>query len=110
MELGILFPNIEEGQLISGKTAPHDVAAALLDIAPVVALKLGERGCIVRTRSGDPFDQPAAPADTVLDVTGAGDAFAAAFLVEYLRSRDLHASARAATALAAQVVSRVGAR
>jgi ribokinase len=110
MELDVLFPNMEEGQLLAGKVAPHDVAESLLDLAPVVALKLGDRGCIVRTRSGESLEQPAAPVDTVRDVTGAGDAFAAAFLEEYLRSRDLRAAARAATVLAAQVVGRVGAR
>ena len=110
MELDMLFPNIEEGQLLAGKVTAHDVADSLLDLAPIVVLKLGDRGCIVRTRSGDSFEQPAATAETVRDVTGAGDAFAAAFLVEYLATRDLHAAARAATTLAAQVVSRVGAR
>jgi sugar/nucleoside kinase (ribokinase family) len=106
----LMTPNLEEGQLLSGKTDASDVAGGLLDLAPVVALKLGERGCVVRTRSGDSFEMPAAPVDAVLDATGAGDAFAAAFLVEYLRSRDLHAAARAATTLAAQVVGRIGAR
>jgi ribokinase len=110
MELDMLFPNMEEGQLLAGKVTAHDVAESLLDLAPIVALKLGDRGCIVRTRSGDSFEQPAAPVDTVRDVTGAGDAFAAAFLVEYLTSRDLRAAARAAATLAAQVVSRMGAR
>jgi sugar/nucleoside kinase (ribokinase family) len=110
MEPDILIPNLEEGQLLSGKVAAPDVAGSLLDLAPVVALKLGERGCMVRTRSGESFEEPAAPVETVRDVTGAGDAFAAAFLVEYLRRRDLRAAARAATALAAQVVGRIGAR
>ncbi len=110
MELDMLFPNMEEGQLLAGKVTAHDVAESLLDLAPIVALKLGDRGCIVRTRSGDSFEEPAAPADSVRDVTGAGDAFAAAFLVEYLASRDLRAAARAAATLAAQVVSRMGAR
>ena len=47
--------------------------------APVVAVKRGARGCVVR-RNGVAEDLPARPAD-VVDTTGAGDAFAAGFLV-----------------------------
>jgi sugar/nucleoside kinase (ribokinase family) len=48
--------------------------------------------------------------DRVVDVTGAGDAFAAGFVAEYARTGDALAAARAGNALAAQVVGRVGAR
>jgi ribokinase len=47
--------------------------------AETVALKRGERGCLV-TGGGQERELPAAPAEAV-DTTGAGDAFAAGFLL-----------------------------
>jgi sugar/nucleoside kinase (ribokinase family) len=47
--------------------------------AETVAVKRGERGCVLR-RGGEERELPAEPAELV-DATGAGDAFAAGFLV-----------------------------
>jgi sugar/nucleoside kinase (ribokinase family) len=52
---------------------------------------------------------PAAPVAEVVDTTGAGDAFAAGFLGEYVRSADPAASLRCGAGAAAQAVTRVGA-
>ncbi len=52
---------------------------------------------------------PAQPAQ-VLDTTGAGDAFSAAFLASWLASNPPMMAPRQALALAAQVVGHVGAR
>ena len=69
MELGpdIVFANEEEAAL-----------AGPLDVDTFV-VKRGARGCIVRSRSEE-REYPAEPAD-VVDSTGAGDAFAAGFLL-----------------------------
>jgi ribokinase len=55
--------------------------AALVGLveAETVALKRGERGCRV-TSGGEERELPAVPAEAV-DTTGAGDAFAAGFLL-----------------------------
>ena len=63
----IVFANEEEAALVGG-----------LDVDTLV-VKRGARGCSVRHRS-DERDFPAEPADAV-DSTGAGDAFAAGFLL-----------------------------
>lgn len=105
----IIFPNLEEGILLSGEQAPDAIASSLLDIALIVVLKLGERGCLVATEDARHL-LPAAPIERAVDATGAGDAFAAAFVVQYLAHHDLIAAAQAANELAAQVVSRPGAR
>jgi sugar/nucleoside kinase (ribokinase family) len=105
----IIFPNLEEGTLLTGCDTPHDIASQLLSLSPAVVLTLGSRGCLVATREGISAVD-AEPVEVVRDATGAGDAFAAGFVVEYLRSRDLLSAARAANRLAGTVVSRVGAR
>lgn len=52
---------------------------------------------------------PAAPIEKVVDTTGAGDTFAAAFLSEYVVSRDVARSLALGAAEAAVTVQRVGA-
>jgi sugar/nucleoside kinase (ribokinase family) len=108
-QFDIIFPNLEEGALLTGRDAPQDMATQLLDISPMVVLTLGNSGCLVATREGT-LAVDAEPVEVVRDATGAGDAFAAGFVVEYLRSRDLLSAARAANRLAGSVVGRVGAR
>lgn len=68
---------------------PSDAQAALLRElgAPIVTLKRGAKGAIViDSRSGDYYDYSPAPAN-VIDVVGAGDAFAGAFLGAYVDGR-----------------------
>ncbi|HYO48811.1 MAG TPA: carbohydrate kinase family protein [Chloroflexia bacterium] len=109
LHFDIIFPNLEEGRLLSGKEQTEEIAASLLDISPMVVLTLGERGCIVATPTGT-LEVDAALVDKVVDVTGAGDAFAAGFVVEYLKSRDPRQAATAANMTAGEVVRCVGAR
>jgi sugar/nucleoside kinase (ribokinase family) len=52
---------------------------------------------------------PAAPVDEVVDTTGAGDTFAAAFLCEYATSGDVAASLGRGAAEAAKTISHLGA-
>ena len=52
---------------------------------------------------------PAAPVERVVDTTGAGDTFAAAFLSEYVRSKDVPRSLARGAEEAARTVQRIGA-
>lgn len=109
LHFDLFLPNLEEGALLSGQVEPQAILDSLLEIAPLVALKLGEGGCIVGSRDGS-FQTSTAHVGRVVDATGAGDAFAAGFVVEYLARNSLHSASVAANALAAEVVSRAGAR
>lgn len=110
-----IFPNLEEGRLLTKMSDPADVASTLLELSPLVVLTLGESGCMVACSSGTDLPAqlslvPAHAAARVLDTTGAGDAFAAGFVIEYLRTRDPLKAAAAANRTAASVVARFGAR
>jgi sugar/nucleoside kinase (ribokinase family) len=110
LRFDIIFPNLEEGSLLSGEQEPDVIVTSLLELSPLVVLKLGESGCLVGSAAQDRILSPGVQCDAVIDVTGAGDAFAAAFVVEYLAHRDTRTAAAAANRFAAQVVSRAGAR
>jgi len=104
----LLFPNLEEARLLSGLDAPEAVAAALAERFPVVAVTLDTAGAVVATADG--VHRVAAEPVTVVDPTGAGDAFAAGFLASWLLSGDAVASASAGARAGALAVGRTGAR
>jgi sugar/nucleoside kinase (ribokinase family) len=108
-----LFCSAEEGARLTGKDDPYDVADAILDRqAGAVVVKLGSRGCIVKTSSRSKFpDQcfawPALSVD-VMDTCGAGDCFVAGFLVGLLSGRDVTDCATLANAAGALSVTKLG--
>jgi len=104
----ILFANLEEGRELTGEPEPEGILRTLAETYEIVALKLGAQGGMA-TAHGEKATCPA-PEVEVLDTTGAGDAFAAAFVVKWLATRNLSASLAAAVALASEVVQKPGAR
>jgi fructoselysine 6-kinase len=69
---------------------------------------LGTEGSVA-LGAGDRILCPAVPVEKVVDTTGAGDTFAAAFLSEYLVSRDVARSLARGAEEAAKTIQRVGA-
>ena len=88
--------------------APGAPPAALLSHAAMAVVKRGGQGATAFHASGSV--SAAAEAIVVADTTGAGDAFDAAFLVEYLAHRDLPRALAAANRLGGHVASRLGAQ
>jgi sugar/nucleoside kinase (ribokinase family) len=68
-----------------------------------------EKGCIVVTRE-ESIAVPAAPIDRLIDATGAGDLFAAGFLVGLSRNADYRTAAHLGALAAAEVIQHLGAR
>lgn len=74
-----LLPNEEEACWLAETENAHAAADTLYDLTGrTVVVKLGPRGALLRN-GDDTLELPALPV-AALDVTGAGDAFAAAFL------------------------------
>jgi sugar/nucleoside kinase (ribokinase family) len=92
------------------ETADFDTAVnALRNDARAAVVTRSERGCLVVTRDEtDPV--PACPVARVVDATGAGDLFAAGFLVGMARGADYRTSARLGALVAAEVIQHLGAR
>jgi len=105
----LCFPNLDEGRLLSGETDPEAAARSLRAWYGGVALKLGARGALW-ARGGEPTLSQAALPITVVDSTGAGDAFCAGFLASWLRGRGAEDALAAGIRLGAMAAARVGAR
>jgi sugar/nucleoside kinase (ribokinase family) len=104
----LLFPSLDEGRELTGLDDPEAIAQQLAKKFPVVALTLGSAGIIVAGGS-ESVRIEVVPAATI-DPTGAGDAFCAGFLSEWIASRDREAAARAGALLAARAVGVIGGR
>ena len=104
----VLFPSLEEGKLLTGKQTPELIAFALGESFGTVVLTLGTAGVAV-AHDGLATLVGAVEA-SVVDPTGAGDAFCAGYLDEWVRSGDLAAAARAGAAVASRAVGVVGGR
>jgi len=105
----IVTPNRQEALQITGNKNIDSAVEELLRLGPkVVAVKDGERGCIIATKT----EVRRIPAFKVqlVDDTGAGDAFASGLLVGILGGLSLPNSAVLANAAAALKATRVGTR
>ncbi len=103
----LLFVNEEEAHMLTGTEDPMAAAKALRKAgASVVVVKLGAKGCAVYSGSEE-FQVPAFEVE-VVDTTGAGDCFAGGFLAALQRGLSLQDAARAANAVGALSVRRVG--
>jgi sugar/nucleoside kinase (ribokinase family) len=68
-----------------------------------------EYGSVVIT-SSEVIAVPAFPVDRVVDTTGAGDLFAAGFLVGLSKNKSLETCARLGALAAAEIIQHIGAR
>jgi ribokinase len=110
LPVDIIFPNRDEGMALTNQREPEAIASELARRFPgaIIVLKLDRDGCFVLSgslaRHFPTSDMP------VVDTTGAGDAFNAAFLARYRRDGDLERAAQFANAVAGWVVTQYGAR
>jgi ribokinase len=108
LEVDILFPNFEEGKILSGETDPEAIVSKLAELygGALIALKLDAQGALL-LEGGKLI--PIAPAtQQLIDATGAGDSFAGAFLAHYLTTRDAHQAGQFACQISAWVIERLG--
>jgi adenosine kinase len=105
----ILFANEHELHSLY-QTADFDTGLrALQQDARLAVVTRSAKGCVVV--SGEGLEAVnAVPVEQVVDVTGAGDLFAAGFLVGLAREQDLRDAARLGALAAAEVIQHVGAR
>lgn len=107
-DVDVLIVNASEAEVLGGADDPAVAAASLRTRGPgMVVVTLGGEGSIVHDGV---VTYVAAHHVEVLDTTGAGDCFAAAFTVALASGEGAAAAARYATAAAAIAVTRHGAQ
>ena len=105
----IVFANEHELHSLY-QTADFDTAVKMLrSDAKLAVVTRSEKGCVVVARDGVEAVQ-AMPIERVVDVTGAGDLFAAGFLVGHSHGKDHRTAARLGALAAAEVIQHIGAR
>ena len=105
----IVFANERELHSLY-ETADFDTAVkALRGEAKLAVVTRSEKGCVVVSREANEAVR-AAPIDKFVDATGAGDLFAAGFMVGLARGKDYRTAAQLGALAAAEVIQHLGAR
>ena len=105
----ILFGNEHEIRHLTGCGTIEDCIASLADKVETLVITMGADGALASER-GRVSEVEAAPAQSVVDTTGAGDLFAAGFLAARCRERSVVDSLKAGSIAAAEVITHFGAR
>jgi sugar/nucleoside kinase (ribokinase family) len=108
-DIDIVFANESEIKSLY-KTQNFDGAMqAISKDCSIAVLTRSAAGCVV-VRGNEVYAAPAYPVNKVVDVTGAGDLFAAGFLHGLTSNRSMAECAQLGALAAAEVISHVGAR
>ena len=108
-DIDIVFANEAETKSLYQTQNFDSAMKAIARDCPVAVLTRSEKGCIV-VRGEEVHAIPTYPVSTVVDVTGAGDLFAAGFLRGFTSGKTLPEAARLGSVAAAEVISHIGAR
>jgi len=108
--IDIFLPSIEEAKMITSLDSAEEIADFFLKYGmKIVGLKMGSKGCFVKSSKGEIVKFPVFNINAV-DATGAGDAFVAGFLIGVLNGWDMKKTAEFACAVGACCVQKIGAR
>jgi sugar/nucleoside kinase (ribokinase family) len=96
-QIDLFSPDLGEGRAMTGEQAPERILDTFVGWGGrLVALRMGAQGSLVATADGARYRIPAVPA-TIVDVTGAGNAYCGGFLVGLGQGLDaVEAAARGA--------------
>ena len=107
-QAGTLLANLDEAAALTGRRDPAAAAVLLAARVGTAVVKCGADGVVVCAATTGPQTVTAGAAE-VADVTGAGDAFAAGYLVALATGAEPAEAAGAGNLLAARAVATVGA-
>ena len=105
----LLCPNSDELDALSYFSNGKRNTTKLFDCYPIVVVKQSGEGASLFRVGNDPVYRPAPAVSGVLDATGAGDAFLAAFLSAWLGGAAPEAALERAVAAGSAMVATVGA-
>jgi sugar/nucleoside kinase (ribokinase family) len=104
-----VFANVNEVKSLYQTDDFGTAVRAIAKDAELAAITMGADGAMA-IANGEITSVPAFPVDQVADATGAGDLFAAGFLLAVSRSQPVEEALRLGCLSAAEVISHIGAR
>ncbi len=107
--INIVFANETEIKALYKTQSFSGAIDAARSDCPIVVVTRSEKGSVI-VKGDNTIEVPAHPVKAVVDVTGAGDLYAAGFLFGYTTGIPLAHCARLGSLAAAEVISHVGAR
>ncbi|MBU8879890.1 sugar kinase [Bacillus sp. FJAT-29790] len=107
-EADVILPGLDEGQFITGKTTPEEIAEFLSPQKDkIIIIKLGEKGAYYYTGVEQGYVK-GFPVSEMVDPVGAGDGFAAGVISGILRNEPINEAVRRGNAIGAIVVGANG--
>jgi sugar/nucleoside kinase (ribokinase family) len=108
----VMILNESEARYLAAReSAPiEEVLTALTRHAEIVVVKRNESGAVAIDGSSQKVISDRQPRREPIDTTGAGDSFAAGFMAEWIKERDLLASLKSGNEMAGRCVQVIGAR
>jgi fructokinase len=108
-DLNILFGNENEINALMQKDNLLDSMNEIKNIDKLVIITRSENGSVA-VLNNEIINCESAKVDKVLDLTGAGDLFAAGFFKEYLDKSNIRRCLQTGSELAAKIIQKIGAR
>jgi fructokinase len=108
-DLNILIGNENEINELTGKENLLDSINQLKKFDKLIVITRSDKGSLA-IRNNEVINCESVKVDKVLDLTGAGDLFAAGFLKEYLDKSDIKKCLTIGSIIASKIIQKIGAR
>jgi fructokinase len=108
-DLDILIGNEKEINELTNKKNLLDSINQLKELEKFIVITRSENGSIA-IKDNEVINCNSVKVDKILDLTGAGDLFAAGFLKEYLEKSDIKRCLMTGSTLASRIIQKIGAR
>jgi sugar/nucleoside kinase (ribokinase family) len=108
-DVDMIFADDEEVMALYEVADFENVLSAIDGSDTLFVMTRSEQGSVI-VQGDSKIVQEALPIEQLIDTTGAGDAYAAAFLFGWANDRDLDECARLGTHVATSVIQQIGAR
>lgn len=109
-EVDILFAGISEAELLFKVGTLDEVISEGLRYAKTLVITMGKAGAIIVNKNQRIYIPTQGEQDKIVDLNGAGDAFAAGFLYGITQGYDYKKSGEIAAKTASVIITQVGAR
>ena len=108
-DLNILIGNENEINELTGKKNLLDSINHLKEFDKLIVITRSDKGSLA-IKNNEVINCESIKVDKVLDLTGAGDLFAAGFLKEYLDKSDIKKCLQTGSNIASKIIQKIGAR